>query len=139
MPPPPTPPAQVASGLPTPRSDHCAALATLALSMRDAMEGFVDCQGRPLQALMGIHCGPVIGGVVGVKLPRYRLFGDTVNTAARMETHSLAGQIHLSPEAAAQVREVACRLLPGKITRCVHVFASSLCAHCRFAVCLKTV
>ena len=96
---------QVAAGIPTHRSDHCAALAALALDMRDALEEYSDGQGRPLQALMGLHCGPVIGGVVGVNLPRYRLFGDTVNTAARMETHSLPGRIQLSPEAAEQVSQ----------------------------------
>ena len=53
---------------------------------------------------MGIHCGPVIGGVVGVRLPRFRIFGDTVNTAARMESHSLLGRLHVSPQAHAEVR-----------------------------------
>ena len=62
----------IASGLPTYRPDHCAALVHLALDICDALEDFKDDQRMPLQALMGIHCGPVIGGVVGVKLPRYR-------------------------------------------------------------------
>ena len=70
--------------MPVYRPDHCAALAALALDMADALEGYEDGQGRPLQALMGLHCGPVIGGVVGVNLPRFRLFGDTINMASRM-------------------------------------------------------
>ena len=49
---------------------------------------------------MGIHAGPVIGGVIGYKLPRFRLFGDTVNTSARMQTHSMPGEICMSQSAA---------------------------------------
>jgi len=86
----------VVSGLPHPRIDHVEAIANMALEMQNEMDEFNQETGRELRIRIGIHTGPVVAGVIGLKKFAYDLWGDTVNTASRMESHGIAGKIQVS-------------------------------------------
>ncbi|WP_419912076.1 adenylate/guanylate cyclase domain-containing protein [Hoeflea sp.] len=90
----------VVAGLPDARPDHADAIARLALEMLTETERVSQETGRELQLRIGIHSGPVVAGVIGQKKFAYDLWGDTVNIAARMESHGAAGHIQISADTA---------------------------------------
>ncbi len=80
----------VAAGVPVPKEDHAHDLAAMALEMLDYIED------GPFRLRIGIDTGPAIAGVIGTRKFQYDVWGDTVNTASRMESHGEANRIHVT-------------------------------------------
>ncbi|MEH2297281.1 adenylate/guanylate cyclase domain-containing protein [Nostoc sp.] len=94
------------AGLPNKSNNHAPVIANMALDMQNAIATFNEENNQSFSIRIGISTGPVVAGVIGLKKFAYDLWGDTVNTASRMESHGIAGSI--------QVCEATYQLLKDK-------------------------
>src|SRR6202171_3789633 len=91
----------VIGGISTPRDDHAEAVCDMALAIRDSVQEL----GGGLTMRIGVHTGPVVAGVIGKQKFIYDAWGDTVNTASRMESHGLGGELHVTERSWKLLRE----------------------------------
>ncbi len=111
-----------AGGIPEPTQTHALDTVRAAIEMQHGLQNLMEknaLEGKPVfEMRIGIHTGPVVAGVVGSRKFAYDIWGDTVNTAARLEHGSEAGKINISQTTWEAVREeIRCKFrgkLPAK-------------------------
>lgn len=93
----------VVGGVPSKREDHAVAVVKMALAMRDVLREQRELHGDSLDIRVGVHSGPVVAGVIGTRKFAFDVWGDTVNTASRMESHARPGHVQISDRTRALV------------------------------------
>lgn len=94
----------VVGGIPEPVEQHAVRVVDLALAMLECTRSSMPVDGLSLR--IGVHSGPVAGGVIGTKKFAYDVWGSTVNMAARLEAAGIPGRVHVSEEAKTLTEEV---------------------------------
>ena len=94
-----------AAGAPLARTDHAEAAVGFGRAVLHEVAGWRQANDLDLQVRVGMASGPVVGGIIGRRRILFDLWGDTVNTAARMESSGVAGRIHLSASTRALLGE----------------------------------
>jgi class 3 adenylate cyclase len=94
----------LAGGVPEPMDDHAHAVIDAAVEFCTALEEMRERTGGALRMRIGVHSGPIVAGVIGLRKFTYDLWGDTVNVASRMESTGEPGRIHVSINTAELIR-----------------------------------